>query len=82
MVLFRKKPKYGRIKVFGILCYASTLSHGRKKFVSRSKKCIFLGHPLGIKLYTLDDLDNHQVFVYGDVLLFESVFSIYINKCT
>lgn len=73
--LFHKPPSYSSFKVFGSLCFTSTLSHNRKKFAPRAQKCIFVGYPTGIKGFKLYDVESHMPFVSRDDVFYEHIFA-------
>jgi hypothetical protein len=73
-LLFGKAPALLDIKVFGCLCYATTLTQNRKKLDPRARKCCFLGFKNGTKGYVLLDLQNRDIFISRNVVFKEIVF--------
>ncbi|GAU28547.1 hypothetical protein TSUD_268860 [Trifolium subterraneum] len=73
-ILHNALPDIASLKVFGCLCFATTLQHNRKKLDSRSKKCVYLGSKLGVKGHILFDLKSKELFLSRDVVFFEHIF--------
>ncbi|CAN1833819.1 Retrovirus-related Pol polyprotein from transposon TNT 1-94 [Linum perenne] len=76
-ILYHKPPALEDLKVFGSLCFATTITAQRTKFDSRARKGIFIGYTPGIKGYKIYDLITHSTFVSRDVIFYESVFPFY-----
>ncbi|CAN1181640.1 Retrovirus-related Pol polyprotein from transposon TNT 1-94 [Linum perenne] len=72
--LYNKPPDYNTLRVFGCLCYASSLDRHRTKFDSRARQGIYLGVVAGIKGYKIFDLQSQSVFVSRDVQFHENKF--------
>ena len=70
-VLYGKELTYDHLRILGSLCYAHVKTGD--KFVSRSRRCAFVGYPYGKKGWCLYDLEKRDFFVSCDVFL-EGVF--------
>lgn len=73
-VLFGSAQSYSDLRVFGSLCFAHKKLRDKNKFVSRSRKCVFVGYPFGKKGWQLYDLENNELFVSRDVIFREEEF--------
>jgi len=73
-VLFKCIRPITTLKVFGCLCYASTLKANRKKFDARARKCVYLGVRSGVKGHLLFDLKIREILVSRDVVFYEHIF--------
>ena len=70
---FGHNPNLNEFKVFGCLCYASTLQNHRTKLDSRAKKSIFLGYKQSVKGAILLDLNTKNIFISRNVTYHEHI---------
>jgi len=73
-MLYKSETDFNGLKVFGSLCYATTLSTNRRKFDQRASKCVFIGFKRGTKGYILLNIQSREIFVSRDVVFYEHVF--------
>lgn len=75
-ILFQSPPVYSHLKVFGCLCYMSSVDPKKTKFDSRASKCVFLGFQSGMKGYKVLDLTTHKIHVTRHVVFHEDIFPL------
>jgi hypothetical protein len=73
-LLFSKPPYYDHLKVFGCLCFSSTLLRNKTKFDPIAVPCLFLGYLYVIKGYKLLNLSDNLVFISRNVVFHEHIF--------
>jgi hypothetical protein len=78
--LFDKIPDLASFKVFGSLCFASTLSAHRTKLEPKARKSLFLGYTNGYKGYTLLDLHTREIFISRHVIFHEHILPYPFSK--
>lgn len=69
------------MRVFGSLFYAHIQQKGGDKFLDRSRRCIFVGYPVGKKAWRLFDIEANTYLVSRDVIFYEEEFP-YANQIT
>lgn len=76
-VLFGHTLSYHHLRIFWCLAFATTLTHGCKKFDPRSTPSIFIGYPYGTKGYKLLDLHTYTPFISRHVVFHETTFPLH-----
>jgi len=66
-LLYKEQPDLQNLKVFGSLCFSSSLQWNRSKLDPKARKCIFLGYKTGMKGFVVFDIHNKEIFVSRNV---------------
>lgn len=69
--LFKSKPNYNRLKVFGCLCYPWLRPYASHKMSQKSVPCVSLGYSKSQSAYMCLDLASNNVYVSRYVLFDE-----------
>lgn len=73
-ILFRTKPNYDELRVFGSLCYPWLKPYAPHKLAPKSSQCVFLGYSKLHKGYICLDIQSRRKFISRHVLFYEQVF--------
>lgn len=81
--LLHKEPtSIIHLKIFGCLCYASSLLAHWTKFDTKTRKTMFFGFKDGTKDYILYDLNSHNIFVFRNVIFYDTHFPLKSSTST
>jgi len=72
--LRNKECDLSHVRVFGCLCYNSTLTANRHKLDPRVDIGVFLGFKINTKGYVVYNLKTHDIIVSRNVAFYENVF--------
>lgn len=71
--LFGKSPSYNHLRIFGCLCYTTTIPKSHK-FAPKASPCVFLGYSNVQKGYQIMNLHSKKVHISRDVVFLETIF--------
>ena len=79
-MIHKCKPDVGNTKIFGGLAYAFAPKEIRKKWDSRSIKCLFMGYEPKSKGYRLYDIERNKIIISCDVKFNENILGENVNS--
>jgi hypothetical protein len=72
-LLHNKVPDIDTFKVFGSLCYSTSLHSHRTKLDARARKSVFLGYSVGFKGFVLLDIHTREIHISRHVSFHEHI---------
>ena len=76
-IIFGKPCDISNLKVFGCLCYISTLSANRKKLDPKGHPCVFLGFQPNTKGFLVYNLHTNDLTTSINVVFYENHFPLH-----
>jgi histone deacetylase 1/2 len=73
-VLFKEKPDYSMLRVFGCACWPNLRPYNAHKLAFRSKRCAFLGYNNMHKGFKYLDISTGRIYISRDVVFDEQIF--------
>ncbi|KAK1415156.1 hypothetical protein QVD17_30928 [Tagetes erecta] len=81
-ILYRQKPSYDHLRVFGCACYPNTTATRPHKLALRSTPCVFLGYPANYRGYRCLDLSSGKIIFSRHVVFDEIRFPFHSSNTT
>jgi hypothetical protein len=73
-VLFKEKPDYSMLRVFGCACWPNLRPYNAHKLAFCSKRCVFLGYNNMHKGFKCLDISTGRIYISRDVVFDEQNF--------
>jgi hypothetical protein len=72
-LLHDKVPPIDSFKVFGSLCYSTSLHSHRTKLDAKARKSVFLGYSVGFKGFVLLDIHTREIHISRHVSFYQHI---------
>lgn len=80
--LYNINPSLSHLRVFGCLCFVSTIKAHRTKFEPRVTPCVFIRYSNSQKGHKVLDLENNKIFISRDVIFHEHHLPFHFKSAT